>query len=269
MKPYQPLFEEYLTEQLYNEFCHYCVQSNYGEYFLEFRLSRELGAIISKIKEIALSLRVNLKDLLKFFMNRFVFKFFKFLSWSFERLFDLLQQGYKIYKKITGIIPNLVRELGLKASESRAFQWTKDKIEIFDNFIKRHPILKRLTGIALGALVLYIWMNMTFVGEFEFDFDWNTIFDALAGRLGISEIFFTADGIQLLILLGTGLLGASFPWPGSNLIKFAAAIIMTIGKRIKAKFSPDTAKRIEQEYQTVVEGTLQRYKLLFNHERSN
>lgn len=94
-----------------------------------------------------------------------------------------------------------------------------------DEFLKTHPKTKRITGVAVAAIIAYIWFNMTFTGNWEYDFDMSDLVAALAGQFSLSSVFAGKDGIKLLMLFSTGLAGLSFPWPGPNAIKFICSVL--------------------------------------------
>ena len=129
-------------------------------------------------------------------------------------------------------------------------KWTQEKLLELDKFLQKHPKTKRIAGIAVGALLLYMWFTMTFTGNPSYDFDISTIVDAVTGKLSLSAIFGGSSGLAFLSLFTTGLIfKLSFPYPGSNLIKLAFAIITTLGKKLKMKLKVQNKNKIEQELQ--------------------
>ena len=106
-----------------------------------------------------------------------------------------------------------------------------------DDYLKSHPKVKRFGGLVVSGMLIYIWFNMTFTGDFAYDFDMADILQALAGKFSLSTIFGGPDGAKLLILFVTGVIGASFPWPGPSSVQFISAIVMGLAKKVKARLS--------------------------------
>jgi len=115
-----------------------------------------------------------------------------------------------------------------------------DKLKDLDNFLKNHPKIKRIAGIGVAALLIYIWFNMTFTGDFEYDFNLVDVLAALGGKFSLSQIFAGKDGMKLLLLFATGVIGLSFPWPGPTSIKFLTAVVQSVAKWAKTKLTKES-----------------------------
>jgi hypothetical protein len=230
LKFYTTLYEQDLTKYQYTRFLEWCNSTHYGEKLYEGILPKWLEEVIDNIKQFASETGLKLKDLIMMFMDKTVFKFFSLIKWSFTKLFDLMKQGYKIYKDLIAAVTKFIHD-------NKIVEWTADKIKLFDEFLKRHPTLKRVAGIAVFALLIYIWHTMAFTGKFVEDFDLSIAFDALKGNYDLTDIFTTPAGIEMLGLFATGALTSlSFPWP-SGPVKFAIAILTTLAKKLKKRLS--------------------------------
>ena len=164
-------------------------------------------------------------------MNKVVFKFFKLIGWSMTNLFDLLKKGYKAYQTLQSVISEYI-------SNTKVGEWTKKELEKLDKYLEKHPKVKQISGIVVAGLLVYIWLTMTFTGDFLDDFDISLVFLSLTGKTTLSQIFGTPSGMKMLTLFATGaLFGLSFPWPGNNIIKFSVAVITTIAKFFKQHLS--------------------------------
>jgi len=216
-----------LTEdEEYREFCEF-VDSH--EIITEGLLGKITGKLRSKLdfmKDISTKLNLNFGSLVKMFKDSRVFKFFHRIGWSFQKLYDLLKKGFKLGH-------NLADAIAQYMAETKVAKWTQEELRKLDNFLKKHPKTRRIVGIGVAAILAYIWFNMTFTGSFEYDFGMGDLLGALTGKMVLADIFAGKDGIKLLMLFTTGLLGLSFPWPGPGTIKFVAAIVQTIAKKIK------------------------------------
>jgi hypothetical protein len=181
------------------------------------------------IKEIAETTKLGIKKIADFLKDRFVFRFFKAIRFSLTRLFDLAKSGLKHYRYLQEAIATYV-------AQSRVGKWTEEKVKELDLFLQRHPKAKRIAGVAVAALLIYIWLNMSFTGDLDYDFDQSSIFAALAGSYSLTELFTGANGMKLLTLFATGkLLGVGFPWPGPQSALFVGSMLYGLAKFAKNK----------------------------------
>jgi hypothetical protein len=214
----------------------------------EFSIPSFLSKQYNFVKELASKISVSIKDMAKLFMNRTVFNFFSKIKWSFDYIFDLAKRGLKIYRDVLDAIGEYV-------AKTKVGRWTDATLKNLDNFLKTHPKIKRIAGIGVAALLIYIWFNMTFTGDFEYDFNLVDVLAALGGKFSLSQIFAGKDGMKLLLLFVTGVIGVSFPWPGPTSIKFLTAVVQSIAKWAKTKL---TKENITPYTQTVKNGYIER-----------
>jgi len=205
----------------------------------EFSIPSFLSKQYDFVKDLASSISVNIKDMAKLFMNRTVFNFFSKIKWSFEFVFDLAKKGLRIYREVLDAIGEYV-------SKTKVGKWTEDALKDLDNFLKTHPKIKRIAGIGVAALLIYIWFNMTFTGDFEYDFNLVDVLAALGGKFSISQIFAGKDGMKLLLLFATGVIGLSFPWPGPTSVKFLTAVVKSFAKWAKMKLTKESKQPYTQ-----------------------
>jgi hypothetical protein len=205
----------------------------------EFSIPSFLSKQYNFVKELASKISVSIKDIAKLFMNRTVFNFFSKIKWSFEYVFDLAKRGLRIYREVLDVIGEYV-------AKTKVGRWTDDKLRDLDNFLKNHPKIKRIAGIGVAALLIYIWFNMTFTGDFEYDFNLVDVLAALGGKFSLSQIFAGKDGMKLLLLFVTGVIGVSFPWPGPTSVKFLTAAVQSIAKWAKTKLTKENKQPYTQ-----------------------
>jgi hypothetical protein len=198
----------------------------------EFSIPSFLSKQYNFVKELASNISVSIKDMAKLFMNRTVFNFFSKIKWSFEYIFDLAKKGLRIYREVLDAIGEYV-------AKTKVGRWTDDTLKDLDNFLKNHPKIKRIAGIGVAALLIYIWFNMTFTGDFEYDFNLVDVLAALGGKFSLSQIFAGKDGMKLLLLFATGVIGLSFPWPGPTSVKFLTAVVQSVAKWAKTKLTKE------------------------------
>lgn len=221
--------EDLLFEYGYLEYVIYVEKTKYLTESTElYEISSGLKQKLAFIKNIASTIKARFTDLLKLFQKKKVFKFFSKIKWSLDYLFGLAKKGLKIYRTILNAISEFV-------AKSKVGKWTEDKLKELDSFLEKHPKIKRIAGIGVAALLIYIWLNMTFTGDFGYDFDMSDMIAALAGKFSLSQLFAGPAGIKLLLLFATGAIGLSFPWPGAQSKQFVGAVVGTLAKKFKQK----------------------------------
>ena len=207
------------------------------------------GATVEFVNDIAEAVGASVGSVLDLLKNSHVVKLFSAIRWSFDRLSDLLKKGYQEFKHLKGLIKDFALEIGVRGS-----RWTTEQLDKLDSLIKNHPKAMRISGIALGSLMLFVWFNQAFTGDADYDFDLSEVTDALSGRYSLSDIFGGENGMMMLTTLAMGAGGMSYPWPGAAELQFIAAIIVTLAKKIGTRLKK--AKILVSEFQKSVYSVL-------------
>jgi len=243
MVSYNELYEFYTFKKY--------IYKNYNLFLLteEIQLNELSGwlkDIMTFITDLANMLKVKISELVKLFMNSKVYQFFNKIKWNINYVFELVKKGYKAYKQLLDTIAEFI-------SKTKVVKWTEEKLKQLDTFLIKHPTIKHISGIVVAGLLLYIWFKMSFTGDFDSDFDINSLLLALAGKFSLSQLFSGKEGVKLLLLFATGILGVSFPWPGHSSIKFVGALIYSLTKSIhkKIKGVKPNLKEIVSNYKLV------------------
>ena len=207
------------VESEYREFRRYVESGRLDEFSLPAFLKDKLEFI----KGLAAATGKNLTALLKVFSHRSVFAFFVKIGWSLANLWEFLKRGFKLYEGLLSAVAEFV-------ANSPAGKWTEARLMELDAFLLKHPKVKTAAGPAVAGLLVYIWLNMTFTGNFVYDFDFSVVILALTGKYSLSKLFAGKDGHKMLLLLATGVLGLTFPWPGPTSAKFTTAVVVGLLK---------------------------------------
>jgi hypothetical protein len=221
-------FTDILIELQYEEFVSFVTEHRLDEDIStinEFAIPGKLKKIWKFIKDLASNISIKIMDLVKLFLDKVVFKFFAKIKFSFKYLFALVKKGFKYYKDV-------IKAIGDYLAKTRVGKWTEEKLKALDKFLATHPKTKRIAGVAVAALLIYIWLNMTFTGDADFDFDMTDMIAALGGSFTLSTLFAGASGMTLLMLFATGAMGLSFPWPGPQHVQFIGAVIYGSAKMV-------------------------------------
>ena len=224
-----------LHDLQYEEFCKFVKENKLDSEVVvlnELAIPGKLKKIWSFLKELKDIIKVKIMDLAKLFMNKLVFKFFAKIKFSMKYLFDLVKKGFKAYKEV-------IKAIGDYISKTKVGRWTEDKLKDLDAFLAKHPKTKRIAGMAVAGILIYIWLNMTFTGNADYDFDMGDMILALGGGFTLSTLFAGPEGMALLTLFVTGVIGLSFPWPGPQHFQFIGAIVYGSAKLVGQKLRKD------------------------------
>ena len=134
--------------------------------------------------------------------NKNTFAVAKLNDFSVDKLFDSAKKGFKTYQKIINYVPDKIA----KVLQKTKFGKEKDKaLGKLDDYLKKHPNLKRVMGIAAGASNTYAWTKMTFIGDPEYDLDLSAAAAAAAlGDYTMSDLFSGQLGTKFLMLTAVG-----------------------------------------------------------------
>lgn len=190
-----------------------------------------------KLKEVGNLLREVIKSAprsankwIEILKDKKIFKFFQKIGFSLKKFYDLVKTGFDIAQK------KLLDPIAEYAAKNKVTKWTRSELQKLDKWLQKHPTASKITGVALCALLIYINLSMTYVGEPGFDFDMGTAYDALMGKFSIADIFTSPSGIKMLMLLATGVLGVSFPWPSvAKLVSITGSFLLNYRNAHKQK----------------------------------
>jgi hypothetical protein len=241
----EDLFKEFskLEEQEYWQFCEYVISSNYGELLIEWSLPKFLQDKIHFVKELAIETGIHIKDLFTLFMNKWVFKLFSILKWSFVNLVDYIKKGYKVYSSIHEIIHEWLQK-------NKVVKWTSDKAKELGDFLEKHPMIKKIGGVVLAGLLMYLFFFGSNLGHLGIDFDLSSVIDALTGHLNIGHFLAGPDGIALIIAIASSAIGFSIGYGGiSNTAKFILGLVYTLGIKLKVHLQKahEDEKEVDKE----------------------
>jgi len=188
-------------------------------------LSSKMKHDLKFMREFANLVNGQLLDVLKIFKNKALFSFFNKIKWSFGELIKLVRKGYKLQKQLKQVIAEYI-------ASTNVVDFTKDKLQDLDAFLKNHPMLKNAGILVVVGFLIYQWTEMiSFTGDIEFDFDQTVLFEAIKGNFSLADLFATPDGIQMLLFIAMNVLtGVSFPWPGNTWVLFTLSIVYTVSK---------------------------------------
>tara|TARA_Y100000034_G_scaffold120564_1_gene163625 strand:+ start:437 stop:1189 length:753 start_codon:yes stop_codon:yes gene_type:complete len=140
----------------------------------------------------------------------FLYKLLSAVGWSFNKISEALLKAKELYERLQNIVNELIKS---NPALHAALIAGRAKVEEIDAWLDENPDLKQLAGLAVGGLLLLIWLNMSFTGDLEYDFGAGDMLAAFAGDYSLSDLFLSESGIRMLTLLATGVfLSGGMPW---------------------------------------------------------
>ena len=243
---YDRIVEDYsfITYEMYCEALDLVMLNKLSEnYFLEhlsegfwdqvkkFRLSRELVRVFSELKtsliKISKEFKINTLTIVASFKQRDIFGMLKAFAFNIRLIFRALNE-------LSGLVRKGLFEIFREIFRLKIFTGVRKGAIKVDEVLNRYPLLKKVAGIALAGLILYMWINMTFIGDLDYDFNFMTIILAIRGVFTIEDLFVSPEGLMLVTLFGVGIVtGLSIPWMGKSLYNLGLALFYTAYAKLK------------------------------------
>lgn len=233
-------FQSYLIseDREYLEYCHaidYIFSEEYSESNLSEMINENVFARIkelvsgslltvfksikSEIESIAESIGIGVRELVDAFKQRDVFLMLKAIGFNIGILMKGIHQ-------LTGLIRQGLLGIFKEIHDLGLVQRIKSGAMKVDDVLNKYPLLKKVSGIAVAGILFYIWLNMTFIGNLDYDFNFSDMVAALKGNYTISDMFISPEGLLLMTLFNTGSL-ISAPWLGSTMYNLILALTYT------------------------------------------
>lgn len=179
------------------------------------------------IGKVAKEVGASKAEITKAFKQKSVFSGLKAFGFSLKAMGKGVQAA-------TGLIKNGIGNTFQEIEKSNIGQKVKSGTMKVDQVLDKHPILKKVGGVAVAGMLTYAWLNMTFIGDLDYDFDVSAIPNALAGDWSISDTIVGKDGMMTAGLLGLGMAtGLSVPWLGKTVLNVGLAAAYTGAKRLR------------------------------------
>lgn len=194
---------------------------------------REIKSVLQEISD---EFKLEMTDIVIALKNKDVFKLLKSVG------FGLTLKSFRAFSKI---ISAPVNRAFKELHDTKIFKKFRDNRDEIRDFLDRHPVIKKISGIALAGLLLFIWFNMTFIGSLQFDMDLSDIVNAVRGSYTIEDFLTSPDLVKYLILFLTGVVtGISCTWLGHSIYNLVLALTYTFYKRNKPQLSNVLSKHI-------------------------
>jgi len=192
----------------------------------------------SDIADIGKSLGASKEDITKAFAQKNVHGFMKGIGYS-------LKSGAKASNKFLSLFDKGLKNTFTELGKTKGFKKLEKGGEHVDEFLKKHPKMKKIAGVALAGFLVYQWQNMAFSGDFDSDFDVEDIGNAMSGDFSFKDLVTSPSGVKGLTQLGIGLAtGVTFPWKAVSKASLGMAAAYTGLKKLG---KTDLAKKTKQK----------------------
>lgn len=200
----------------------------------DLKLSGALVKVFKDLKSTMVDLSkqfgLGIKDIVIAFKNRDVFNLLKAVGFNIGILFKSINA---LSKAVRGGLFYVFTEIS-KSGMIKKIQSGAMKV---DEILNKYPMLKKIGGIVVAGILLYVWLNMTFIGDLDFDFNFSDLVAALHGSFSIADLFASPSGLMMITLFGTGsMLGLSVPWLGKSVYNLTLAIVYTGFVKMKSRY---------------------------------
>jgi len=223
----------------------------------DFKVPSALKGLWNDLKDIGNLLKesgeVGWEHIVQAFKEKSVFTLLKGVGFSLAKLL-------KAVKAAAGLPGNALfralQDLTELIGSSKAFKALKvsERLELLDKVLKKHPVLTKLTGLALAGLLIWMWLHASFTGHVDRDLDLvDAVVDCIRGNFDLKELFTSPDGINSLACLlfgiatggagltsyGFGKVESALSWLGDNsgtVFNLALALFYAGAKKARLHF---------------------------------
>ncbi len=223
-------YDEYriILENIYYEKTDPLLEDNI--YSLIGYANEKVKTVYNKLRKdvrlLSKEIKISKESVILALINPTIFNIVKAFNYSLRTILSL-------FGELSDLIKAGLFDILKDISESSGVQAINKGLINFDKFTEKYPILKRVNGPILAILIIFVWLNMTFIGNFKYDLNLKLIYQSIKGSLTLGDFFSRVEGKAILVLFGTGAF-VSFPWLGSTVMNITLALIYTglvLGRR--------------------------------------
>ena len=143
-------------------------------------------------------------------------------AWKEKSVFKVIKAvglgGAKVAKDGLQMVDDAVNFAADKVAATKAIQGLQKGTIKVDEFLDKYPKLKTASGVAIAGFLTYQWLQMSFSGNLDSDYDLSSIPEAIAGNIGFTDVLATPAGVKGMGLLAAGLAtgGMTALWAGGR-----------------------------------------------------
>ena len=185
------------------------------------KIAGEIRVVFSTIVE---ETGASIRDLVRAVKTRSFYGLMRSVGFSFVKLF-------KAVNAISSAVRRGLLKLFSHLAASGVFQKLQSGAVTVDAVLAQYPLLKRISGPLMAGLLLYMWMNMSFIGDAQFDLDLSHIGAAFVGSFSIADLLASPQGLMGLSLMFAGVFtGISFPWLAESSYNLILGVVYTLAR---------------------------------------
>ena len=229
------------------------------------KLKEEISQLCTYLKE---AKDIAVVSVLRAFKERSVFALLKGLGFSLVKITKAIMLALRLPSAaLFAALDALSDAIG----DTKLFKAlaVSERLERLEAVIRKHPILSKVTGLVIAALIFIIYIEAPFIGDVAFDFDLvESMLAALKGNYSLTTMFTSPDAMHTLLVLivgaatggvslldyGAGYMARSLKFLGAHGEDISAvllAIFYAGAKRVRIRVRPPTpliARRTQDWY---------------------
>lgn len=196
------------------------------------------GITLDFVRDIANAMKTSMGSIIEIFKDSQIVRFFSKVGWSFKKIWDLMKDGYRTYVDIRKIALEYV-------SNTKVVRWTTEEFKKLDAFFSNHPYIRRVTGLALAGLLIWLFFHTAYIGDMDFDLDIADVFGAFSGSYSFANFFGGVNGAKWIVAIFFSM-AVPFAIPGPNTIHFITAFMYTLIKGLRLRFRKERPTKDEK-----------------------
>jgi len=175
----------------------------------DFKVPGALKKLWSELKEIGQELTesagIGWDAIVKAFQEKSVFTLLKGLGFSVKKLLKAVSKASAIPAHALFIaLDELIEAFG--DSETLKRLNVHERVERLDEVIKRHPVLSKLTGVAVAGFLIWQYLHTSNTGDVHYDLSLvDTILNCIKGDYSLADMFASKQGLKDISVLLFGL----------------------------------------------------------------
>lgn len=189
-------------------------------------LLKWIGEAKAIFEEIANTVKASVSEIVGMFRHKDMFSLLKAVGFNLTKILKALA-------KVTTLVPRGLLAAMEQLAKSGLLEKLRAGLATIDDVLNAHPIIKQLAGVAVAGLLLWIWMNGAFIGDFKYDMDMSTVILAFKGQFTLQDLFLTPEGLAMLALFAVGTFtGLSFTWMAESTANLILAFCYTLASKM-------------------------------------
>lgn len=188
----------------------------------------ELKRIVKEVSDLG---NLTVAEVVESLKSPTAWKFFSALKFNFKLIGKAISSLADLYK--AGIM-----DLCTAVYETKAWKNVELLARMCDDWLAKHPNLKRIVGFGILGFYLIGFINGNYTGHPEMDMDFTTaIAAAYSGNYSLSDFFTSPQGILFVTLwVSSAAFSVSIPWFSIHpILSVFEALCFTTAKHLRKK----------------------------------